>query len=666
MGDLIGQTIRDYKILERIGAGGHGEVYKAQQISIERIVAIKVILPEYVLQPEFIKRFEAEARIVARLEHPHIVPLYDYWHDAQGIFLVMRYVPSGSLRDLLKNQGYLSLETIVRVINQISDALAIAHHVGIIHRDLKPDNMLLDEYHNTYLTDFGIAKSLYPFSTGTETPVVTEADMMVGTPGYLSPEQIQNGLLSAQTDIYALGVLLFELVTGKHPFSDSAPIEMIIRHVRDPLPAIQTIKPDLPDSINKVIARATAKNPADRYADIQSMAADFAAAIHATPIAQTWLSVPSPSPSVPSPSKTVSLVPDVRAERNRKNMLRNVRTFWIEGVLENSLDGTGLRPHLIIREREVHNPWKIQPGSQISEVPIILEFFDRLNGKLLILGAPGSGKTTLMLELARDLLDRAESDPVHPLPILFNLSSWTEKQPPLTEWLMVELVEKYQVPKKMARLWVEDDELLLLLDGLDEVAAEARKACIAAINQYREEHGFVDIVVCSRVADYDQTDLKIHLNGAIELLPLDDQQIDSWLATRSNEGAGSKIVKLLLDEDSLLRELCRSPLMLRIVREAYSDNRSTTAEIEQLTTSEEQRQRLFVMYVDRMISQRQTIDYTPEQTTHYLSWLANQMHRRSESVFHIEQLQPAWLNPEQQKHYIRNLEFMIIGIHGLA
>src|SRR5260221_2632661 len=132
----------------------------------------------------------------------------------------------------------------------------------------------------------------------------------------------------------------------------------------------------------------------------------------------------------------------------------------------------------------------------------LLSVFDRLNGKLLILGEPGSGKTTCMLDLARDLLNRAEADPEHPIPVMFNLSSWSEQQKPLAEWLVDELGGKYQVPQKIAQDWMDRDALLLLLDGFDEVARERRGACAAAINSFRQTHGFVDMVVCSPTAAY--------------------------------------------------------------------------------------------------------------------------------------------------------------------
>src|SRR5687768_7472332 len=159
MQNLSKQIIKGYELREPLGTGGFGAVYKAFQPAVGREVAIKIILPALANQSEFIRRFEAEAQVIARLEHPSIVPLYDYWRDPQGAYLVMRWLRGGSLSDLLK-RGALDLETIARVLDQVSGALTLAHRNGIVHRDIKPGNILLDEDGNAYLADFGIAKDL--------------------------------------------------------------------------------------------------------------------------------------------------------------------------------------------------------------------------------------------------------------------------------------------------------------------------------------------------------------------------------------------------------------------------------------------------------------------------------------------------------------------------
>src|SRR5262245_26645767 len=190
MDDLTGRIIKGYELRLKLGAGGFVAVYQAYQAVVEREVAIKVILPQHANQPEFVRRFEAEAQLVARLEHLHIVPLHDYWRDPDGAYLVMRWLHGGSLRGKLKQQNRLDLETTARILDQIASALMVAHRRKVVHRDLKPDNILLDEEGNAYLADFGIAKDISIPSTASDT------EFIVGSPTYLSPEQIMGDSVS--------------------------------------------------------------------------------------------------------------------------------------------------------------------------------------------------------------------------------------------------------------------------------------------------------------------------------------------------------------------------------------------------------------------------------------------------------------------------------------
>ncbi|MEP0761797.1 MAG: serine/threonine protein kinase, partial [Chloroflexota bacterium] len=206
------KTIKGYEIHERIGSGGFGVIHRATQTTLGREVAIKIILPHFANHPDFIRRFEAEAQVIARLEHPFIVPLYDYWRDPQGAYLVMRWLRGGNLRDALAN-GPFELEAAALFMDQITSALATAHRNEVIHRDLKPANILLDEDGNAYLSDFGIAKDILKTEGA-----LTESGMMLGSPDYLSPEQARSEPVTPQTDIYSLGVVLYEVLTGHHPF----------------------------------------------------------------------------------------------------------------------------------------------------------------------------------------------------------------------------------------------------------------------------------------------------------------------------------------------------------------------------------------------------------------------------------------------------------------
>jgi len=285
--DLSGRSIRGYDLVERVGAGGFGIVYRAHQPAVRRDVAFKVILPEYAHHPEFVQRFEVEAQLVARLEHPFIVPLYDYWRDASGACLVMRWLKGGNLRDRLR-KGPIPLDELSRLFEQVANALAFAHKHQVIHRDLKPENILLDETGNAYLTDFGIAKDL-----GSER--VTEVGKIIGSVDYMSPEQVQGEPSTARTDVYGLGLMIYELLTGEHPFANLSLLQMIQKQLNEPLPGLQMLRPDLPDELDVVIQRATAKDPAQRYSDAETLLQDFLRACSSAPS-----ELPPAQPQVPS------------------------------------------------------------------------------------------------------------------------------------------------------------------------------------------------------------------------------------------------------------------------------------------------------------------------------------------------------------------------------
>jgi WD40 repeat protein/serine/threonine protein kinase/DNA-binding XRE family transcriptional regulator len=262
--------LKGYDLREQIGAGGFGTVYRAVQPAVGRDVAVKIILPEYANHPEFIRRFEAEAQLVARLEHPHIVPLYDYWRERDGAYLVMRYMRGGSLETVLRS-GPWALDRATRLLDQVGAALALAHRQGVVHRDLKPANVLLDEDGNVYLADFGIAKDLRLAQEVAE----TQPGTVVGSPAYLSPEQIKDEPVTPRSDIYSLGVLLYELLTGQQPFGDLPPAERLHQQLHALLPPLQARQSDLPEALNAVIQRATAKAPDERYSDVVSMVVDW-------------------------------------------------------------------------------------------------------------------------------------------------------------------------------------------------------------------------------------------------------------------------------------------------------------------------------------------------------------------------------------------------------
>ncbi|MBT7191079.1 MAG: SUMF1/EgtB/PvdO family nonheme iron enzyme [Anaerolineae bacterium] len=266
MPNLIGKSLGRYHILEQIGEGGMAIVYKAFDTRLEREVAIKVVLPTRQQSSKFIKRFEREAKALAKLSHPNIVKVLDYGKEGDLPFIVMEYVPAGTLKKQLKGKT-LNWKDALTLIKPIAEALGYAHQHGIVHRDVKPSNILIDKAKQPLLTDFGVAKML----EGDETLDLTNTGMGVGTPEYMAPEQFQGGNVDQRADIYSLGVVYYEMVTGRKPFQADTPAAIIWKQATETLPRPSTFVPDLPDKIEKFLLKALAKNPSNRFQNMSEL-----------------------------------------------------------------------------------------------------------------------------------------------------------------------------------------------------------------------------------------------------------------------------------------------------------------------------------------------------------------------------------------------------------
>ncbi|MBN2499783.1 MAG: extracellular solute-binding protein [Anaerolineales bacterium] len=265
---MVNGEIGRYQIKRELGRGGMATVYLAHDPRFGRNVALKVLPSNFTHDPSFRGRFEREARTIAQLEHPAIVPVYDYGEHEGQPYLVMRYMPGGSLQDLLSAKE-ISLSKTVEICRRIAEALHIAHQKGIVHRDLKPGNILFDEYGNAYLADFGIVKLVEGTSTYTGSGVV-------GTPAYMSPEQAKGeGKIDGRSDIYALGVLFFYMATGRQPYESDTPMRIIMQHILEPIPDPLDVKPDLSPQAVDVIMHSMAKDPDERYQTTLEMVAAF-------------------------------------------------------------------------------------------------------------------------------------------------------------------------------------------------------------------------------------------------------------------------------------------------------------------------------------------------------------------------------------------------------
>ncbi len=303
-GDIVGP----YKILEQFGQGGMATVYKAYQANLDRYVAIKVLHPALKEAEGFLERFEREAMMVAKLEHPNIVPIYDYDQHLGNPYLVMRFVDGETLKSYLM-KGPISMPRIVQIVTCVGSVLAYAHEQDVLHRDIKPSNIMLTEDGKVFVTDFGLARMV---QIGEST---LSLDMMVGTPQYISPEQAKGDKLDSGTDIYSLGVVIYELMVGQVPFNADTPYAIVHDHIFTPLPRPRDVNPHVPVSIERFLLKALSKVRSERYTTVTEMVDAFLTAVDQSgveplrPIARRRISAPTPKPK-----RTAQVSPGVGPE----------------------------------------------------------------------------------------------------------------------------------------------------------------------------------------------------------------------------------------------------------------------------------------------------------------------------------------------------------------
>ncbi|CAG0935865.1 eukaryotic-like serine/threonine-protein kinase [Thermoflexales bacterium] len=277
---MIGRTIGKYRIVEHLGRGGMAEVYKAYQPNLDRHVAIKMMHSFLSDEKEFLARFEREAKVVATLRHPNIVQVYDFDADGGVYYMVMEYITGETLKARLQNlesrDEWVSLDDAARIILAVGSALRYAHERNMVHRDVKPANVMITLDGQVILTDFGIAKIV-------STSNLTASGAMVGTPSYMAPEQGMGQPGDERSDIYSLGVMLYQLVVGRLPFDADTPLAVVLKHINDPLPLPQALKPDISDDLNRVILKSLAKDPNDRYQKVSELTTGLRQAVGMSP-----------------------------------------------------------------------------------------------------------------------------------------------------------------------------------------------------------------------------------------------------------------------------------------------------------------------------------------------------------------------------------------------
>jgi serine/threonine protein kinase/Tfp pilus assembly protein PilF len=403
----VGDSVGLYRIMDQLGQGGMATVYKAYHPNLDRYVAIKVLHPAFKEDPGFLERFKREAQIVARLEHPNIVPVYDYADYEGQPYLVMKFIEGQTLKARLKQQP-LTLDEAFHILEPVADALTYAHGQGILHRDIKPSNIMLDLHGTPYIADFGLARIA---QAGEST---LSQDMMLGTPQYISPEQAKGVRdLGPGTDIYSLGVVLYEIVVGHVPYNADTPYAIIHDHIYKPLPLTSKVKARVPVEVERVLLRALAKEPEARYATAVDMIAAFGQAAqgeavsvqsaprHQPQDAAAWPSAataPRDPLSPPMPAYTATPGPVTPSSDNRvsgESTARRVNLRILGGV--GALLVVGMVGLLIILN-VISGPWSIHDKAGAApEKNATQDPFDR--------------PLDMTIEEAQSMVDSSPNDP---------------------------------------------------------------------------------------------------------------------------------------------------------------------------------------------------------------------------------------------------------------
>ncbi|MFB2976566.1 protein kinase [Microseira sp. BLCC-F43] len=669
-----------YRIIQALGTGGFGETFLAEDTHMpsRRRCVIKQLKP-VANNPqigEFVqRRFEREAAILEQLGEGNgqIPNLYAYFTEAGRFYLVQEWISGKTLFQKVQQQGLLDEIAVKQFLVDILPVLEYIHGNGVIHRDIKPSNIIFRQQDGKpVLIDFGIAKEI--MSTAVNARGEFTTSVAIGTRGYMSPEQAAGKPVFA-SDLYSLGLTAIYLLTGKLPHQLDNNLKTGEINWRQDNSKIS-------DSLAAVIDKAVRTLASDRFSTAAEMLTALQLRDMVTETIDPFLLAKTDTQTKQNPEaiKVVENSPRPRVPtsprppytpqeyRNRQILLNKVKNYWVKGVLETSIHGKamislGLEKRLDAVDRPWGMVWET-PDQPRQTLPIntkIIDQFDQLgDGRtLLILGDPGSGKTTTLLELARDLINRAEQDINQPIPVAFNLSSWATDKLKIADWIVQELNTKYQVSKPIGQAWVKNEQLLLLLDGLDEVSPPRRQSCVQAINQFIGSHGATEIVVCSRIKEYEMLSNSLKFQGAIFIQPLTIDQIQTYL---SRVGIELAAVKTALQADRTLQELAKSPLMLNIMTFAYQGMPMT--DLPGMSLSE-RRQHLLDQYIQRMFDRRNANPkYSKSKAMRWLSWLAKNLSQQSQTVFLIERMQPSWLSHKWQKKLyflMTMISFIVLG-----
>lgn len=533
-----GSVVAGYRIESPLGAGGMAVVFRAWDKRLGRMVALKLLAPQWAADPQFRLRFIAESRAAAAVDDPHVIPVYEAGEVGGLLFIAMRLVDGPDLRAVIRREGPMPPDRALELLSPVASALDSAHEAGLIHRDVKPANILVHERpghpDHVYLSDFGLSKTA---ATGAVS--LTGTGQFLGTPNYCSPEQCQGRPVDGRADQYSLACVAFQLLTGHVPFERENVQAILFAHVTAPPPPLTGRRPDLPVAVDAVMAKALAKSPGDRYPSCS----DFTHALrgaagparHQSRVAQLpaahGLRRPHDGTGV-IPARTATLTPPPAAHRgipadviaesrrhakqqatvngqspsarlNRKLLMasageeagsaaRNLAQRFGKRIESQSIHLKLKAPRpLKVRWREVSAYGDhISPPSLAGELEDIKVVFDKVRagsgaerpGRLVILGPGGSGKSVLLQQLALKILE--DPGPSGTVPVIFSLSSW-QAGTALDDWLTAQLLRLRYDPglsEEVARSIVANRLILPLLDGFDEVGAGSRAELLDMLN----------------------------------------------------------------------------------------------------------------------------------------------------------------------------------------
>lgn len=313
---MKGQKINDrYQIIKSIGEGGMANVYLAYDTILDRNVAVKVLRGDLATDEKFVRRFQREALSASSLSHPNIVEVYDVGEDNGQYYIVMEYIEGCQLKQLLKKRGRLTLSEVIDIMLQITDGLSVAHDAYIIHRDIKPQNIMILDSGLVKITDFGIAMAM-------NSTQLTQTNSVMGSVHYLPPEQANGKGSTLQSDIYSMGILMYELLTGELPYKGDNAVEIALKHLKEKIPSVREKLPEIPQSVENIIIKATAKNPKNRYADARSMNEDLKTCLDDSRANEPKIVLPypefdedrKPKSSTKSQSKNDAIVKEIKTE----------------------------------------------------------------------------------------------------------------------------------------------------------------------------------------------------------------------------------------------------------------------------------------------------------------------------------------------------------------